>query len=294
MTNAKLNLRVDKLEKQVEAGRRTDLIQSISIAKTDYLNQLVKSYDKNVKIVGLTYDIKDSRTYNKKSYEVWCVKVVTAALISTKVVEEGDVLVNVNGDKSLIRAVISNVHPLSGRNNAAVVIAFNEASFAQQIKEMVRKDRGLSMGRIRIHIHLPPILDALHNAALKARKEMLEKSKAEGRNRRIHCNVTLSHPWVHLVEASDSGFKMPIPFMVEDGRLADPANTLALMAIKGDTQSFKPYKYLTEEVKADIYKNVVVNPRLTAPPPPAPAVVPAPSSSPASTDEPDQSLAMQQ
>ena len=123
---------------------------------------------------------------------------------------------------------------------------------------------------------------------------MLEKYKAEGRSRRIHCIVTLSQPWVHLVEASDNGFKMPIPFMLEDGRLADPANTLALMAIKGDTQSFKPYKYLTEEVKADIYKNVVVNPRLTAPPPPAPAVVPAPSSSPASTDEPDQSLAMQQ
>ena len=61
------------------------------------------------------------------------VKVVTAALIATKVVEEKDVLVEENGEESLIRAVISNVHPLNGRNNAAIVIAFNEASFAQVI-----------------------------------------------------------------------------------------------------------------------------------------------------------------
>lgn len=133
MNNAQLNSRITKLEKQVEVGRSEDLIKSITIAKTDHLNQLVKSYDKNIKIVGLVYDIKDSRTYNKKSYENWCVGVVTAALIETKVVEEGDVLAEVDGVKSLIRAVISNVHPLNGRNNAAIVIAFNEASFAQVV-----------------------------------------------------------------------------------------------------------------------------------------------------------------
>ena len=120
----------------------------------------------------------------------------------------------------------------------------------QQIKETVRKDRGLSMGKIRIHIHLPPIIDALHNAALKARRELLEKAKKEGKNRKLHCNVTLSPPWVQLVEMTESGVKVPIPFVVEDGRLADPANTLATLSLRErGRENFKPFKFLSEEEK---------------------------------------------
>lgn len=136
----------------------------------------------------------------------------------------------------------------------------------QQIKETVRKERGLALGKVRIHIHLPPILDSLHNAALKARKEMLEKARAEGRGRRIHCNVTLTPPWIQLVEASDAAYKKPIPFTVEDGRLQNPANSLAIMALRGDG-AFKPYKFLTDIERRDIAMNVIVSPPFTAPPP---------------------------
>ena len=131
MNNAQLKSRVDKLEKQVMDWRREDMIETTAIAKTDSLNQLAKSYDKNIKILGLTYDIKDSRTYNKASYEAWCVKVVTTALVDTKVVKAEDVFIEVDGAKTLIRAVISNIHPLGAKSNAAIVVAFNEASFAQ-------------------------------------------------------------------------------------------------------------------------------------------------------------------
>ena len=126
----------------------------------------------------------------------------------------------------------------------------------QQIKETIRKDRGLNLGKIRIHIHLPPILDALHNEALRARKEMIEKAKREGRVRKVHCNVKLTPPWIQLIEMSDSGVKAPVSFVVEDGRLANPAETLAILALKNI--AFKPYKFLSEAEKKDVPKNVTV------------------------------------
>ena len=173
----------------------------------------------------------------------------------------------VDGERKLIRAIISNIHPLSGRNNAAIVVAFNEASFAQQIKETVRKDRGLAMGKIKILIHLPPILDCLHNAALKARRDELDKAKKEGKVRKIHCNVILYPPWVQLVEISGNGEKNPIPFVVEDGRLADPADTLATLSLRGrGNDVFKPFKFLSEVEKRSIPQNVTV-----VPPPKAPS-----------------------
>ena len=126
----------------------------------------------------------------------------------------------------------------------------------------MRKDRGLSMGKIRIHVHLPPILDALHNAALKARREELEKAKREGKSRKIHCNITLSPPWIQLVEITEGGAKTPIPFEVEDGRLADPADTLATLALRDrGRDSFKPFKFLSEAEKKAIPRNVMVTPR---------------------------------
>ena len=261
-TNAQLASRLTKLEKQVAENRREDLKTATAISKTDHLNQLIKAYDKNIKIVGLVYDIKESRTFNTKSYDEWCVKVVSAALVDTKVVKEEEVFERKGGERKLIRAIVSNIHPLNGRNNAAIVVAFNEASFAQQIKETVRKDRGLSMGKIRIHVHLPPILDALHNAALKARREELEKAKREGKSRKIHCNITLSPPWIQLIEINENGVKAPIPFEVEDGRLVDPADTLATLALRErGKDSFKPFKFLSEAEKKAIPRNVTIIPR---------------------------------
>ena len=100
-------------------------------------------------------------------------------------------------------------------------------------------------------------MDALHNEALRARKDLIEKAKREGRVRKVHCNVKLSPPWVQLIEMSDSGVKAPVSFVVEDGRLADPAKTLAILALKNNG-SFKPYKFLPEAEKKDVPKNVLV------------------------------------
>ena len=87
---------------------------------------------------------------------------------------------------------------------------------------------------------------------------MLERAKKEGRVRRVHCNVRLSPPWIMLIEQSEGGVKTPIPFVVEDGRLANPAKTLAILSLaKG---SFKPFKFLSEAEKKDVPRNVTVAP----------------------------------
>ena len=195
--------------------------------------------------------------------------------MSTKVVRDGDLFNIVNGETKLIRGIISDLHPLGKMNNSAIVVAFVEASFAHQIRETVRKNIGLSMGKIKVLIHLPPILDALHNAALLARKEMLDEAKRIGQPRKIHCNVSMVEPWVQLVEMKD-GEKEPIPFRVQDGRLWNPADTMAVLALTN--KKFVPFKLLPNAEKAAIRQGVMrpATPIVTNIHPPAPAT-PAPA-----------------
>ena len=258
MTTKQLNAlstRMDQLEQQVKDGRKEDLIEATTVTQTNLLNNLAKAYDKNIKIVGFKYEFKDSRTYNKKSYDAWCVRVLKATLVDTKIVNEEDVFVTENGQKFLIRGIISNVHPLGSKNNSAIVVAFNEASFAHQIKDAVRQNRNLRMGDIKIHAHLPPILDALHNEALKSRAIQLEDARKAGAPKKIHCNISLTAPWVSLIEVDGSGGKKRIPFTVEDGRLVEPAKSMAILALL--KKKFKPFKFLSEDEKKEIPQNVL-------------------------------------
>ena len=249
-----LSSRLDQIEKDVTAGRREDMLTVTKIAKTDLINSLVKAYDKNIKITGMTYDIKDSKNLDKKAYESWCVRIIRKALIETKVAKESDVIDTRDAEPRIQRGVISNLHPLGANNNAAIVVAFVEASFAQQVKDTVRKNRNLSMGKIKILVHLPPIIDCLHNEALRARKEEIEKGKKAGTERKIHCNISFQEPWVRLVEIVGSERK-PLPFEVEDGRLVDPAGSLAILALSG--KKFTPYKYLSKQEKEAIPSHVL-------------------------------------
>ena len=252
---SQLSTRIDQLEQQVKDGRKEDLIEATTVTQTNLLNNLAKSYDKNIKIVGYKYEIKDSRTYDKKSYDAWCVRVLKATLVDTKIITEEDVFVTKNGEKSLIRGIVSNIHPLGSKNNSAIVVAFNEASFAHQIKDAVKQNRGLRMGDIKIHVHLPPILDSLHNEALRSRAVLIEDSRKAGAPRKIHCPISLTAPWVTLVEIDSDGGKKRIPFPVEDGRLQDPAKAMAIIAL--NKKKFRPYKFLSEDEKKDIPKNVL-------------------------------------
>ena len=96
--NAELAAKMNRLESSVREEVQVGVKKATIVAQINLLNQQIKAYDKNVKIVGMTYDIKDSRTFNKESYEAWCAKVIRAALVSTKVLREEDVFNVVNGE----------------------------------------------------------------------------------------------------------------------------------------------------------------------------------------------------
>ena len=68
----------------------------------------------------------------------------------------------------------------------------------------------------------------------------------------------MKHPWITLVEI-DGESRKTVSFTVEDGRLADPARTLAIYALKSG--EFRPYRMLSEEEKKDIPTGVVVGGR---------------------------------
>ena len=57
------------------------------------------------------------------------------------------------------------------------------------------------------------------------------------------------------MEVKEGGGKEPIPFRVEDGRLANPADALATLALNG--QKFVPFKLLSAVQKAVIPRNVI-------------------------------------
>ena len=65
----------------------------------------------------------------------------------------------------------------------------------------------------------------------------------------------MKFPWVLLYEIENDNRK-PIAFEVEDGRLVDPARTLAILSINklGD---FKPYRMLSADEKKEVPTGVM-------------------------------------
>ena len=159
---------------------------------------------------------------------------------------------NEQGRKEL-RRIVRDAHPLGNRDNATIVIAFTESWVANDIKEIIRKGgRNLVLTSkktrnktetIKINAHFPAIIECLRNEALKARRDLI--SAGDG-NTKYVCNDSMKHPWIQLYEIKGE-VKKATPFPVEDGRLADPARTLALYAVHGG--DFKPYRILTPDEK---------------------------------------------
>ena len=165
---------------------------------------------------------------------------------------------NANGKREL-RRIVRDAHPLGNKNNATIIVAFTESWVANDIKETVRKGgphlemtktrRGKQPETIKLHVHLPAILECLRNEALRIRRSLI----ASGGGKRYVCESSMKHPWITLSEV-DGDSRKAIPFSL-DGRLANPAKTLAIYAIHGG--EFKPYRMLTEAEKKEIPTNVM-------------------------------------
>jgi hypothetical protein len=86
---------------------------------------------------------------------------------------------------------------------------------------------------------------------MKERRRLIELDDS----RKVICATPMRKPWVQLIEIVE-GRRTPLPFPVEDGRLANPTETLARLALDG--REFKPFKYVSATEKASIPRNVVV------------------------------------
>lgn len=253
-----LKTRMDELERKIDAGREEDRMRVVGIQKEDLLNKEVKAYENNIKVVGLKYNIESARKRDEAGRAKWRTMILQKILVDTKLVKPEKVFYQ--APKELkgkeIRGILRDAHPLRQENNAAIVVAFCESWFASSIKERSKDKRGLILGDLKIHEHLPPIIDQLKNEALRERRRLMND---EGGH--IICSTTMTKPWVSLLKVVD-GKKVALPFVVEDGRLAEPAKTLATLALNGN-QKFVPLKFLSSVERDAVAKNVTVQPQNT-------------------------------
>ena len=242
---------VSDLEERVSELEKRDVRNQLFVMmkeKKDLLNAEMKSYSDNLLIKGLKFSIKAVQKDEaaEEAFRMYVLKVlVDQGLVPAKklFVQKGD-------DKgSIIRGVLRHAHPLGSKDNCTVVVAFLESWFAASINNKLVNGKKL-IGGVRICQHMPPILDALRNEALKARRSFL----AADRNRKIILKSTLKAPWIQLIESKDGG-KTELSFEVEDSRLANPALTLA--KLERDDKTFVQLPFLPREQRAAIPKTTV-------------------------------------
>ena len=210
----------------------------------------MKSYSDNVYIKGMKFSIKDAQGDEEKEEKFR--ESALLVLVEQGLLPAKRVFVQGSGPEKgrILRGVVRHAHPLGGKDNGTVVIAFLESWFAGQVNFRLNSGKKLK-GGIRVVMHMPPILDALRNEALKARRQM----PTADANRKIHLHKSLRRPWIQLVEARN-GKKEPIDFPVDDSRLVNPSLTLAKMEKEG-RDIFTPKMFLAPSIRDKIPPGVV-------------------------------------
>jgi hypothetical protein len=245
---------LDTIRGEVEEGRQEDRMTILKIEKEDMLNRDIKSYENNIQIIGMKFDIKEAQKRDDDGRTAWR-KQILDFLVTSKIVSASKVFHQSGANKGKeLRGILRDAHPLRQQDNAAIVVAFTENWFANQIKNRI-KGKGLNLeAGVKVHPHYPPIIDALKNEAMRERRRLLE---IDGSNstRKIICATPMKKPWVQLIEVVE-GRRVSLPFPVEDGRLVDPAATLARLALEG--KEYKLLKYVIASERASIPKNLII------------------------------------
>ena len=245
-TLASLEKRVANVERQ----QRRDKLVLLAKQKKQLLNAEMKSYSDNFLLKGFKFAIKDAQGDEEKE-ERFREKVLRV-FVDQGLLPAKKIFVCGNGpDKGrILRGAVRHVHPLSPKDNATIVVAFLESWLAASINQRLSGGKRLRDG-IRIIPHVPPIIDALRNEALKSRSEM----RADDPSRKIVMTKMLKAPWIKLLEVK-GGKKVAIDFPVEDKRLVKPAVTLAMLELKGK-DSFTPKPLLPASEQARIGDAIV-------------------------------------
>ena len=213
--------------KALEKSGRKDKLFLLMKQKKDLLNQQVKSYSNNFVVKGIKFSMSDAQGDEEKEERFR--EAVLKIFVDQGLLPNKKVFVGGSGsDRThILRGVVRNVHPLSQRDNASVVVAFVESWFVAQINTKLIGGKKMKNG-IRIVPHLPPIIDAKKNEALKSRRELVTADPT----RKIHLKTLMRKPWIQLVETKN-GRKNAIDFSVDDHRLVNPALTLAKLELAG-------------------------------------------------------------
>jgi hypothetical protein len=133
------------------------------------LNRDIKSYENNIKIIGMKFEIKDAQKRDDDGRTAWRKKILDF-LVTSKITSASKVFHQSGANKGKeLRGILRDAHPLRQQDNAAIVVAFTESWFANQIKNRI-KGKGLNLeAGMKVHPHYPPIIDALKNEAMRER-----------------------------------------------------------------------------------------------------------------------------
>jgi hypothetical protein len=251
---------INTLKKELDAKRKEDQLQVLEIEKEDLLNKEMKSYENNIKVLGLKFLTKDAAKRDDAGRTAWRKMVLQKCLVDTKLVHASKVFHQAGPNKGKeIRGILRDAHPLSQKNGSPVVVAFTESWFANQIKDKLRDTKTLVLGDLKIYPHYPVIIDCLKNEALRERRKMLS-AQLPGGARKIVCHTSMTKPWVRLMDIQDDENKTrtPVSFRLDDGRLANPARTFAVIALEGRPK-FSALKHLSEEQRNAVPKDVMTS-----------------------------------
>jgi hypothetical protein len=133
---------IAELRQEFDGKREADKLQILEVEKEDLLNKEMKSYENNIKVVGLEFLNRDAAKRNDAGCTLWRKTVLQKVLVDTCLVKADKVFHHAGPNKGKeIRGILHDAHPLHQKNNAPVVIAFVESWFANQIKDTQRQQK---------------------------------------------------------------------------------------------------------------------------------------------------------
>ena len=134
MTASKAEVKEMKSEiKEMKKEMKKERIKDFGKVFDQFLNRDMKSYEDNFRLVGLKYDIRDAQKDGNEFKDAFINKILNI-FVNAKVLRAGDLFHQEGTEKGKLRAgVLPNLHPLSQRNNAAIVVAFVQSWMTARI-----------------------------------------------------------------------------------------------------------------------------------------------------------------
>ena len=122
-TNAELNEELKALRKDMQEGRM------VALGKTfdQFITRDMKSYEDNFRITGFRYDVKEAQKDSDDGKDAFNKKVLDI-FVRAKVLPADQLFFTEGKDKGKLRpGVLRNLHPLSQKSNAPIVVAFTQS-----------------------------------------------------------------------------------------------------------------------------------------------------------------------